>query len=101
MSDFLMLLLLLGLAGVCFGAPFGLGKLSMMDQELRLMVLGKEAGRVALVDFTLRCGVHVAVARWFLAAKARQLNAIQEVDEGGDVVFLFREAKRKYLAQVD
>jgi hypothetical protein len=101
MSDFLMLFLLLGLTGVCFSAPFALGRLSMMNQELRVMVLGKGAGRVALVDFTLRCGVHVVVARWFLLAKAQQLNAIQEVDEEGDVVFLFREAKRKYLAQVD
>jgi hypothetical protein len=96
-TDIFTLLLTLGLTGVCFGTPFVLSKLSEMNQELRMMVLGREAGVISLVDFTLRCRVHVSVARWFLAGKAQQLNGIRDVDESGDTVFLFGKAKQKYL----
>lgn len=74
-------------------------KLSEMDKELQLMTLGRDWGEVRLDKFVIRCSVHVAVAKWYLNSKARQLNGLREVDDFGDVVYLFGEAKRKFLQE--
>jgi hypothetical protein len=69
-------------------------KLSQMDTELRLLTVVKDWGLVHLDIFAIRTGVHASIANWYLARKVRQFNALREVDEFGDVVFLFGEAKR-------
>ncbi|MBV9386245.1 MAG: hypothetical protein JOZ78_07445 [Chroococcidiopsidaceae cyanobacterium CP_BM_ER_R8_30] len=73
------------------------GKLNAMDSELRLLTVENDWGKVRLDLFAIRCGVHSSVANWYLTRKARQLNGIHQIDEWGDVVFLFGEAKRKFL----
>lgn len=73
------------------------GKLTAMDGELRLLTVENDWGKVRLDIFAIRCGVHSTIANWYLARKARQLNGIRQMDEWGDVVFLFGEAKRKFL----
>ncbi|AFZ33627.1 hypothetical protein Glo7428_5252 (plasmid) [Gloeocapsa sp. PCC 7428] len=78
---------------------WGFSKLGDMNLELRLLTLGSGQGKVRLDEFAIRCSVHVAVARWYLNSKARQLNGVREVDELGDVVYLFGDAKRKFLQE--
>ncbi len=60
-------------------------KLSRMNTELRYMAIGNW-GEVPLDQFTLKCGVHAAVANWFLSRKARQLNGVRHVNEWGDTI---------------
>jgi hypothetical protein len=78
---------------------WGFSKLGDMNLELKLLTLGQGRGEVRLDEFAIRCSVHVAVARWYLNSKARQLNGVREVDELGDVVYLFGDAKRKFLQE--
>ncbi len=78
---------------------WGFSKLGNMNLELKLLTLGQGRGEVRLDEFAIRCSVHVAVARWYLNSKARQLNGLREVDELGDVVYLFGDAKRKFLQE--
>jgi hypothetical protein len=71
-------------------------KLSQMDTELRLLFAGSnDWGKVRLDIFAIRVGVHASIANWYLTRIARQFNALREIDEFGDVVFLFGEAKRR------
>lgn len=72
-------------------------KLGEMDCELRILTGSNKD--VRLDAFAIRCGIHVAVAKWYLNSKARQLNGLREVDDLGDVVYLFGEAKRKFLQE--
>ncbi len=74
-------------------------KLSEMNNELRYLAIGQDWGEVHLDKFTLKCGVHAAVANWFLDRKARQLNGVRHVNEWGDTVFLFGAAKQKFLSE--
>jgi len=74
-------------------------KLGEMDMQLRMLTFGHDWGQVRLDLFAIRAGVHVAIANWYLARKARQFNGLREVDDLGDVVFLFGEAKRKFLQE--
>lgn len=97
-GEILTLAFLFGNALLLTLSMWFLGKLREMDSELRLRALGDE--EVRLDRFTLRCGVHVAVANWYLTRKARQLNAIKDVDELGDVIFYFAGAKKKYLQEM-
>ena len=74
-----------------------MAKLGEMDSELRILTrCDKE---IRLDTFAISCGIHVAFAMWYLNSKARQLNGIREVDDLGDVVYLFGEAKRKFLQE--
>ncbi|MBV8886954.1 MAG: hypothetical protein JO235_23580 [Chroococcidiopsidaceae cyanobacterium CP_BM_RX_35] len=87
-----------------FGSVMGIwltvlvyGKLTTMDSELRLLTVENDWGKIRLDLFAIRCGVHSTVANWYLGRKARQFNGIRQIDEWGDIVFLFGEAKRKFL----
>lgn len=91
--------LLLGMPLIIWLVIWGYSKLGEMDGELRLLTVGRNWEQVRLDEFAIRCGVHAAVARWYLTSKARQLNGLQEVDELGDMVYLFGEAKRKFLQE--
>ncbi len=70
-----------------------------MDREFKLLNVIRDGGKIRLDNFTISCSVHVVVAKWYLDSKARQLNALQEVDEFGDRIYLFGEAKRKFLQE--
>jgi len=74
-------------------------KLGEMDMQLKMSTTGNDWGRVRLDVFAIRAGVHVAVANWYLERKAHQFNGLREVDDFGDVVFLFGDAKRKFLQE--
>lgn len=78
---------------------WGFSKLGDMNLQLKLLTLGPGQGLVRLDEFAIRCSVHVRVARWYLNSKARQLNGVREVDELGDVIYLFGDAKRKFLQE--
>lgn len=97
LADLITIFLFIGL----FFSIWGLLNLSMklgeMDRELRMLTaLDKE---IRLDKFTISCGIHVLFAKWYLNSKARQLNGMREVDDLGDVVYLFGEAKRKFLQE--
>lgn len=101
-EDIVLLLKLALMLGFPFGiwlTLWGCSKLGEMDLEMRLLTLGQGQGKVRLDEFAIRCSIHVAVARWYLNSKARQLNGVREVDELGDVVYLFGDAKRKFLQE--
>jgi hypothetical protein len=69
-------------------------KLNQMDCELHILTDG---GREIRLDkFAIRCGIHVAFTKWYLNSKARQLNRLREVDDLGDVVYLFGEASGNF-----
>lgn len=74
-----------------------LAKFSEMDFELK--ILTRSDKEIRLDKFAINCGIHVMFAKWYLNSKARQLNGIWEVDELGDVVYLFGDAKRKFLQE--
>jgi hypothetical protein len=95
----LELSLLLGIPLIIWLVIWTYSKLGEMDRELHLLTVGRDWGEVRLDKFAIRCSVHVAVARWYLNSKARQLNGLREVDELGDAVYLFGEAKRKFLQE--
>jgi len=73
-------------------------KLSEMDSRLR-MEIGSNWKEIRLDKFTIDCGIHVAFAKWYLNLKARQLNGLREVNDLGDIVYLFGDAKRKFLQE--
>jgi hypothetical protein len=93
----LELALLLAVPFTIWLGIWGFSKLGEMDGELRLLTVGRGWEKVRLDEFAIRCSVHVAFARWYLNSKAQQLNGLREVDELRDVVYLFGEAKRKFL----
>ena len=70
-----------------------------MDREFRLLNVVSDKGKIRLDNFTISCNIHIVIAKWYLDSKARQLNALQEIDEFGDRVYLFGEAKRKFLKE--
>ncbi len=71
-------------------------KLSCMNSEFRSGALGRN-GQIRLDEFAIRSDVHIAIARWYLNSKARQLGGLREVDDVGESVYLFGEAKRNFL----
>lgn len=73
-------------------------KLREMDGLLRIEI-GSNWKEVRLDKFAIDCGIHVAFAKWYLNSKARQLNGLREVNDLGDIVYLFGEAKRKFLQE--
>lgn len=54
---------------------------------------------IKLLDFCAKAEVSRKVGERFLAKRAQEFNGIKEVDENGDVVFLFGKAKGKFLAE--
>ncbi len=100
MEDLIFLVFMAGSAITIWLFMGAQGKLSEMDAELRLLFASSnDSGKVRLDVFAIRTGVHASIANWYLARKARQFNALREIDEFGDVVFLFGEAKRKFLQE--
>lgn len=71
-------------------------KLGWMNSEFKLGALGRN-GQIRLDEFAIRSEVHIAIARWYLNSKARQLGGLREVDDVGEPVYLFGEAKRNFL----
>ena len=97
--DIIVLVLIFGIMIGTWSFLSFLSKLSEMDRELKLLNVIRDGGKIRLDNFTISCSVHVVVAKWYLDSKARQLNALQEVDEFGDRIYLFGEAKRKFLQE--
>ena len=95
----LSLFLLLGIAPGIWLVLWFLSKLSEMDREFRLLNVVSDKRKIRLDNFTISCSIHIVVAKWYLDSKARQLNALKEVDEFGDRIYLFGEAKRKFLKE--
>lgn len=98
-ADLIALFLIFGTAIGLWSFLGFLSKLSEMDREFKLLNVIRDGGEIRLDHFTISCSVHVVVAKWYLDSKARQLNALQEVDEFGDRIYLFGEAKRKFLQE--
>lgn len=98
-ADIIFLVLIFGIAIGTWSFLGFLSKLSEMDRELKLLNVIRDGGKIRLDNFTISCSVHVVVAKWYLNSKARQLNALQEVDEFSDRIYLFGEAKRKFLQE--
>lgn len=73
-------------------------KLREMDSELR-MAIGSNWKEVRLDKFAIDCGIHVVLAKWYLNSKARQLNGLRDANDLGDIVYLFGEAKRRFLQE--
>lgn len=73
-------------------------KLSEMDSRLRIEI-GSNWKEVRLDKFAIDCGIHVAFAKWYLNSKARQLNGLCEANDLGDIVYLFGDAKQKFLQE--
>lgn len=104
LTALLSLILLLGIAVVMWLILGFFSKLSEMDREFKTLTIGSDRigsdwGKVRLDQFAIRCSAHVALAKWYLNSKARQLNALKEVDEFRDVMYLFGEAKRNFVRE--
>lgn len=98
-TDIILLFLIFAIAIGIWSFLWFLSKLSEMDREFRLLNVVSDKGKIRLDNFTISCSIHIVVAKWYLDSKARQLNALQEVDEFGDRIYLFGEAKRKFLQE--
>jgi len=98
-ADIITLFLIVGTAYGIWTVLWFQSKLSEMDREFRLFNIGTEGGKIRLDTFTISCSLHIFFTKWYLDSKARQLNALQEVDEFGDRIYLFGEAKRKFLKE--
>ncbi len=98
MEERMFFVVVIGTASAIWLLMWAQWKFSQMDAELRLLFAdSNDWGKVRLDIFAIRVGVHASIANWYLTRKARQFNALREIDEFGDVVFLFGEAKRKFL----
>lgn len=56
-------------------------------------------GKSALIILRLAVASTLLLPSGISTSSARQLNALQEVDEFGDRIYLFGEAKRKFLQE--
>lgn len=97
LADLITIFLFIGLFFGIWGLLGLMWKLSEMDLELKYHTRSDQ--EIRLDKFAISCGIHVAFAKWYLNSKARQFNGMREVDELGDVVYLFGDAKRKYLQE--
>ncbi len=87
-------------AAFFFGIWWSLGLLSKFSEmDIELNILTRTEKEIRLDMFAINCGIHVLLAKWYLNSKARQLNGIKEGDDLGDAVYLFGEAKRKFLQE--
>lgn len=85
--------LVLGLFIVVWLAVDGTFKLIGLNSTFNMATLGVDRGKIRLDEFTIRAGVRVSVAKWYLNSKTRQLNGIKEVNDLGDVVYLFGDTQ--------
>lgn len=73
-----------------------------MNGEFRNLVLGNSAspGKLSLFEFSVKSGVHVRMARWYLDRKAKQFRAFRDWDDLGEEYYYFGSSKSEFLARL-
>lgn len=56
-------------------------------------------GRFSLLDFCIEAEVSAKVGKQFLQKKVEEFSGVVDVSQFGDEIFLFGEAKAKYLEE--